>query len=93
MDTGVHVKELGPHKYEFHSIGKASVVSIEESDVFKMRKTSCESAKLLVTQKLDELEPAQKNKLFFLEVKEQKYFGDGEYCELTYIYELPQPKK
>ncbi|PJZ64185.1 hypothetical protein EHQ27_06560 [Leptospira wolffii] len=93
MDTGVNVKVLGPHKYQFIGLGKASVSSVEDNDVFKMKKTSCEAAKLQVTQKLDELESDQKHRLFFLEQKEQKYFGDGEYCELTYIYELPPAKK
>ncbi len=93
MDTGVSVKTLGPHKYQFIAIGKASVSSVEDQDLFKMKKTSCEAAKLQVTQRLDELEPGQKHRLFFLEQKEQKYFGDGEYCEITYIYELPPAKK
>ncbi|GBF38614.1 LIC11299 family lipoprotein [Leptospira johnsonii] len=93
MDTGVSVKTLGPHKYQFVAIGKASVPSVEEQDLFKMKKTSCEAAKLQVTQRLDELEADQKHRQFFLEQKEQKYFGDGEYCELTYIYELPPAKK
>ncbi|TGJ98287.1 hypothetical protein EHQ53_00720 [Leptospira langatensis] len=93
METGVSVKTLGPHKYQFIAIGKASLSSVEDQDAFKMKKTSCEAAKLQVTQRLDELEPEQKHRLFFLEQKEQKYFGDGEYCELTYIYELPPAKK
>ncbi|TGL64055.1 LIC11299 family lipoprotein [Leptospira sarikeiensis] len=93
MDTGVSVTNLGPHKYQFIAIGKASVPSVEEQDFFKMKKTSCEAAKLQVTQRLDELEADQKHRQFFLEQKAQKYFGDGEYCELTYIYELPQAKK
>ncbi|TGJ99608.1 hypothetical protein EHO59_17350 [Leptospira semungkisensis] len=93
METGVSVKTLGPHKYQFIAIGKASISSVEDQDLFKMKKTSCEAAKLQVTQRLDELEPEQKHRLFFLEQKEQKYFGDGEFCELTYIYELPPAKK
>ncbi|TGK13051.1 hypothetical protein EHO60_02290 [Leptospira fletcheri] len=93
METGVTVNTLGPHKYEFHAVGKASTVSVEEQDFFKMKKSSCEAAKLQVTQRLDELEPNQKHRLFFLEQKAQTYFGDGEYCELTYIYELPAAKK
>ncbi|EQA37418.1 putative lipoprotein [Leptospira inadai serovar Lyme str. 10] len=93
LETGVSVKILGPHKYEFIAMGKASVVSVDEQDIFKMKKSSCEAAKLQVTQRLDELEPNQKHRLFFLEQKAQTYFGDGEYCELTYIYELPSAKK
>lgn len=93
LDTGVSVQTLGPHKYQFVAIGKASVASVEENDLFKMKKTSCEAAKLQVTQRLDELESDQKHRLFFLEQKNQKYIGDGEYCELTYIYELPPAKK
>lgn len=65
LETGVSVKILGPHKYEFVAMGKASVVSVDEQNVFKMKKSSCEAAKLQVTQRLDELEPNQKHRLFF----------------------------
>lgn len=93
VDTGVTVKTLGPHKYELVSIGQASSSSVEENDKFKMQNTSCTAAKTIATRKLEELEPEQKNRQFFLELKNTKYLEEGVYCEITYHYELPTPKK
>ncbi|MBM9577859.1 hypothetical protein JWG45_11950 [Leptospira sp. 201903070] len=93
VDTGVTVKTLGPHNYELVSIGQASASSIEENDKFKMQNTSCTAAKTIATRKLEELEPDQKNRQFFLELKNTKYLEEGVYCEITYHYELPTPKK
>ncbi|TGK39358.1 hypothetical protein EHQ12_01920 [Leptospira gomenensis] len=93
MDTGVTVETLGPHKYKLVAIAQASSASIEENDTFKMQNTSCTAAKTLAARKLEELEPEQKNRQFFLEAKGTKYLDNGAYCEITYHYELPVPKK
>ncbi|EMJ95846.1 LIC11299 family lipoprotein [Leptospira alstonii] len=93
IDTGVTVETLGPHKYKLVSIGGASSASVEENDLFKMKNTSCTAAKSIAARKLEELEPEQKNRLFFMEAVNTKYIDEGAYCEITFHYELPVPKK
>ncbi|TGL71762.1 LIC11299 family lipoprotein [Leptospira kmetyi] len=93
MDTGVTVETLGPHKYKLVAIGGASSASVEENDLFKMKNTSCTAAKSVAARKLEELEPEQKNRLFFMEAVTTRHIDDGAYCEITYHYELPVPKK
>ncbi|XDD49060.1 hypothetical protein AB3N59_11540 [Leptospira sp. WS92.C1] len=92
-ETGVTVKTLGPHKYELIAIAQAASSAIEENNTFKMQNTSCTAAKTLAARKLEELEPEQKNRQFFLEAKNTKYLEEGVYCEITFLYELPVPKK
>ncbi|WP_061245267.1 LIC11299 family lipoprotein [Leptospira interrogans] len=93
VDTGVTIEVLGVHKYKLIAIGGASSTSVEENDTFKMKNTSCTAAKSIAARKLEELEPEQKNRLFFMETVDTKYIDDGAYCEITYHYELPAPKK
>ncbi|EMF82342.1 putative lipoprotein [Leptospira weilii serovar Topaz str. LT2116] len=93
VDTGVTVETLGPHKYKLVAIGGASSSSVEENDLFKMKNTSCAAAKSIAAYKLEELEPEQKNRLFFMEAIDTKYIDDGAYCQITFRYELPVPKK
>ncbi|ASV11272.1 MULTISPECIES: LIC11299 family lipoprotein [Leptospira] len=93
VDTGVIVEVLGPHKYKFVSTGGAASAAVEENDVFKMKNTSCTAAKSIAARKLEELEPEQKNRLFFMEAIDTKYIDDGAYCQITFHYELPAPKK
>ncbi|AXR60946.1 LIC11299 family lipoprotein [Leptospira mayottensis] len=93
VDTGVTVEILGPHKYRLVAIGGASSSSVEENDLFKMKNTSCTAAKSIAGHKLEELEPEQKNRLFFMEAIDTKYIDDGAYCQITFRYELPVPKK
>lgn len=93
VDTGVTVEILGPHKYKLVATGGASSSSVEENDLFKMKNTSCTAAKSIAAHKLEELEPEQKNRLFFMEAVDTKYIDDGAYCQITFRYELPVPKK
>ena len=93
FQVGITHTVLSPHEYRFISTGKASQDSIDEEDMFKRKVSACQASKDLYLKKIKQLEPDQKYRDYFFELKSQRLSEDNIYCENIVEYRVPHPEK